>query len=110
MALYERYVGGEKIARSFTVDGSDEDRRLRALAVDGIDGWKRAEDPEGSGSPVSDPSAPFDPSKHKVDDVLAHLANADAEEARRVLAAEEAGKARQGVLAARDTLASLQEE
>ncbi|MFB4285697.1 hypothetical protein ACBJ59_61295 [Nonomuraea sp. MTCD27] len=110
MALYERFVDGKKIARAFTVDGSDEDRHLRSLAVDGIDGWKRATDPEGSEPPVSDSSAPFDPAKHTVDDVLAHLADADRDEAERVLAAEEAGKARRGVLAARDTLASLREE
>ncbi|GAA4934059.1 hypothetical protein HD597_010084 [Nonomuraea thailandensis] len=110
MALYERFVGGEKIARAFTIDGSDEDRQLRALAVDGIDGWKRVKNPEGSEPPVSDPSAPFDPAKHTGDEVLAYLEKADAEEAERVLAAEEAGKKRKGVLAARETLASLQEE
>ncbi|MFD0468609.1 hypothetical protein ACFQ0B_10065 [Nonomuraea thailandensis] len=42
--------------------------------------------------------------------MLAYLEKADAEEAERVLAAEEAGKKRKGVLAARETLASLQEE
>lgn len=41
MALYERFVDGAKVARAFTVDGSDEDTRLARLAADGVDGWQR---------------------------------------------------------------------
>jgi hypothetical protein len=110
MALYERFANGEKIARAFTVDGSAEDLRLRALAMDGTHGWRRAKNVEGSAPPVADPSAPFDPSKHTIEEVLAHLGEAGVEEATRVLDAEASGKARRGIVGQREEiLAGLQE-
>lgn len=42
MALYERFVDGKKVARAFTVDGSDHDAELRALV--GSQGWKHVPD------------------------------------------------------------------
>lgn len=44
---------------------------------------------DGKARPVE-----FDPADHNVDDVLAYLATADGAERERVLAAEQAGKAR----------------
>lgn len=43
--------------------------------------------------------AEFDPSESNIDEVKAYLATADDAERERVLAAEEAGKARKGILA-----------
>lgn len=43
----------------------------------------------------------FDPAEHTVDDVLEHLAGADADERGRVLELESQGKARKGVLEAK---------
>lgn len=45
-------------------------------------------------------AADFDPAAHKVDEVLAYLQTASAEEKLRVIEAEKSGKARKGVLAA----------
>lgn len=47
---------------------------------------------DGKARPVA--PAAFDPAEHNVDDVLAHLATVDDAERERVLAAEQAGKAR----------------
>lgn len=57
-------------------------------------------------SPVEDDGDddPFDPSAHTVEEVLAHLDTADADEAARVLDAEEAGKNRATVLKQRDAI------
>jgi hypothetical protein len=49
---------------------------------------------------AKDAPSTFDPGEHTVDDVLAHLADADDDERARVLAAEETGKARKGILEA----------
>lgn len=46
-----------------------------------------------------DADGPFDPSKHKVDEVNAYLADADEAERDRVLEAEQAGKDRATVSA-----------
>ncbi len=40
----------------------------------------------------------FDPGEHTVPEILAHLAGADETEAARVLAAEQAGQARKGIV------------
>lgn len=40
----------------------------------------------------------FDPGEHKVAEVVEHLAQADPDEAARILEAEASGKARKGVL------------
>lgn len=45
-----------------------------------------------------DTAGPFDPSEHTVEEVVEYLADADAEEKARVLAAEAAGKARKSLL------------
>ncbi|MEU6535515.1 hypothetical protein [Streptomyces sp. NPDC047000] len=60
--------------------------------------------PEDDGPQESEdsttPSAPFDPSEHSAEGVLAYLdTTTDADEIARVLAAEQAGKARKTVLA-----------
>lgn len=53
---------------------------------------------DGGGEQSNKPAdVPFDPSEHTVDDVLAHLAGADATEVGRVKAAEAAGKDRKGI-------------
>jgi hypothetical protein len=49
---------------------------------------------------AKDAPSTFDPGEHNVDDVLVHLADADDAERARVLAAEETGKARKGILEA----------
>ena len=46
----------------------------------------------------SDSDGLFDPSAHNVDDVLAHMKDADADEVERVKAAEAADKNRKGVI------------
>lgn len=66
-------------------------------------------DEEGGADPVAPPApeepgedligeVPVDPGKLTVDEVLAHLRSADEAERARVLAAEQAGKARAGIL------------
>lgn len=52
------------------------------------------------GSAVTVQAEAFDPAGHTVDEVLAHLGEADDAERERVLAAEKDGKARKGVLEA----------
>ncbi|GAA4911289.1 hypothetical protein [Streptomonospora salina] len=47
--------------------------------------------------------APFDPTAHNVDEVLAYLKDAEPEEAERVYEAEAAGKSRTTVLNTRET-------
>ncbi|MFY9263236.1 MAG: trigger factor [Actinomycetaceae bacterium] len=59
---------------------------------------KQAEEVEVADEADSDDAA-FDPSAHKVDDVVAYLNDADDAEKARVLAAEKAGKARKTILA-----------
>ena len=45
MGLYERYdVDGKKVARAFTVDGSEEDQRHAALVVAGLYGWQKVDE------------------------------------------------------------------
>lgn len=58
-------------------------------------------DTEDEGEQGGDPDL-FDPSAHKVEAVLEHLADADDEEAARVLSAEAEGKARPSILKAKD--------
>lgn len=47
--------------------------------------------------PASAEPAEFDPTLHKVDDVIAYLVEADDDERARVIEAEAAGKARKGI-------------
>lgn len=47
MGLYERFVDGVKVARAFTVDGSEEDAHHAALVAQNI-GWRRIEDVVGA--------------------------------------------------------------
>ncbi len=62
--------------------------------------------PRGVGVPVvpgpvdddSDFTAPYDPRKHTVPEVLEHLAYADAAEVARVLEVEQTGRARAGIM------------
>jgi hypothetical protein len=65
-------------------------------------------DPLEAAQPDPEPPPPpadvFDPSAHTVEDVLAHLDAADADEAARVLDAEEAGKNRATFLKQRDAI------
>lgn len=49
----------------------------------------------------------YDPGAHNVDEVLAYLESADAEETERVLAAEAEGKARKTILDTRESAASV---
>lgn len=58
--------------------------------VEGKPGPEQAEEPNGDEE--------FDPSVHTVAEVLAHLADADDDEKNRVLAAEQAGQARKGII------------
>ena len=44
MTLYERFVDGVKVERAFTVDGTERQLQLEALAADRTDGWQRADD------------------------------------------------------------------
>jgi hypothetical protein len=70
-----------------------------ALPVDDPDPTKG--DPEDSTGSAEAAVDPFDPGKHTVAEVLAYLNGLDddqAAEAQRVLAAEQAGKARQSLL------------
>lgn len=57
MACYERFVDGVKVQRAFTVDDTDEDKRLAALADAGENGWLRVEDPLSKPSRRRKPSA-----------------------------------------------------
>lgn len=104
MAVYIRTAGDHVAERVKPEPGSDDAARLEELVADLASGW-RVEDAE-----VAELEGPFDPGEHSVTDVMFYLAEVDADEAERVLAAEEVGKARKGVLVARETLASLREE
>ena len=53
-----------------------------------------------SGGKAADGGGPFDPGAHNAPEVVEYLKGADEEERARVLAAEEAGKNRKGILAA----------
>jgi hypothetical protein len=55
------------------------------------------ESDEGDGDEKTEGDV-FDPSEHKVDDVLAYLADADEDERQRVLTAESEGKTRSTIL------------
>lgn len=57
MALYERFVDGVKVARAFTVDGSEEDAHHAALVAQNI-GWRRIEDVEGAEDHGPAPTTP----------------------------------------------------
>lgn len=60
---------------------------------------EQAPPPDGTGDPtVPDPDVAFDPAKHSVEEVLAHLATADETEQARVRAAEADGKARTTII------------
>lgn len=61
---------------------------------------------EQDDSQTPPPADEFAPGEHTVDEVLAHLEDdaVDADEARRVLDAEQAGKARAGILGKREQL------
>lgn len=73
---------------------------LDMIVIDGIryrpeDAPARVAEPEPAA-----PAALFDPSEHTVAEVLAHLADADDAEHARVLAAEQDGQARKGIIGA----------
>lgn len=58
MALYEQYdADGNKAARTFTVDGSEDDARHAALAAEGVGGWRAVdvEEAEGHGAAPTTP-------------------------------------------------------
>ncbi|MEU4225809.1 hypothetical protein AB0F17_16065 [Nonomuraea sp. NPDC026600] len=57
MGLYERFVDGVRVERAFTVDGSEDDARLAALADSGADGW-RAHNVEGAAGHGAAPTTP----------------------------------------------------
>lgn len=61
-------------------------------------------DSSDGGPPPAPPVEPFDPAAHTVDQVRAHLDQASAAEALRVLDAEAAGPARKGITATREQL------
>lgn len=67
MSLYEQHVDGVKVGRAFTVDGTDDDARLAALAATGIGGWRLVdEDVDGVEARGSAPSTP-QPQPEQVD-------------------------------------------
>jgi nicotinate-nucleotide pyrophosphorylase len=49
-------------------------------------------------SPANITTTNFDPTEHTVTEVVEHIDNADPDEAARVIEAEQAGKARKGVI------------
>jgi len=111
-----------KTGTGFVTDSGDSDRA--ALAYFRRGGYGVSEAPEQSleemvtdlvTPPPATPSGsiaqtgglspgPFDPAKHSVADVLAHLDGADHAEAERVLDAEAAGQKRAGIVKQRDAV------
>lgn len=67
--------------------------RRKGYTVVAVDKPEQTETEQGSG-----PADEFDPGEHSVDDVLAYLESVDEAETERVLAAEQAGKARKTIL------------
>lgn len=84
----------------------DEDIHPGVLAYCRGAGYRvEAEQPE-----AADPEVPFDPSSNGVPTVLAYLADADVDEATRVLDAEAAGKNRKGITDQRDAILESKKE
>jgi hypothetical protein len=70
------------------LDESVEDAWLYVPAPEPVEELEEPEDPDVE---------PYDPTSHTVDEVVAVLQDADADERARIIAAEAAGKARKGI-------------
>lgn len=91
----EKYIATEAlfIGRSRAHNAGDE---VPAANIE-PNGWADKVARQGTAAAEAAPGA-FDPAQHDVDSVLAHLAESADDERDRVLAAEQAGKARKTIL------------